>query len=336
MLKSIQSAAFTFLTLAAASIAQTPIKVLFWGGGITAHNPTAMRDSLATFFASNNIQISYRADSTNAPVWLHPDSLAQYDVMLMYTTNQNATILTATQLNNLKAWVESGRVIVAVHGSTNTYINNNATITAAWRALLGAQYVGHGPVNTAGTISTTTAGTGHSSLTGTTMLPTASANTGGAPYWDEGREHTNFVSDTVVLARSVTSSSNFPWIWVRPQGNGWIYYNASGHDGQVWRRAEYKGQLLRALNWGYQMKVTGIRGQAALNQLLRFQGNDLVVPFKAPYKLQISDMQGRSVFFRGKSSAAVQDLGFLPAGSYGVDIVSETQEVYRGLYLKPR
>jgi hypothetical protein len=119
---------------------------------------------------------------------------------------------------------------------------------------------------------------------------------------------------------------------VRPQGQGWIYYNASGHNHLTWRRLEFRSQLLRALNWGYQMKVTGIRGKAALDMLTRAHGNELFVPLREKYSLEIMDMQGRRVFFRGRSSAASHDLSSLPAGTYGVNILSETREAFKSLY----
>jgi hypothetical protein len=211
----------------------------------------------------------------------------------------------------------------------------NSTVTAAWRALLGAQYNGHGPVNNSGTISLTNTGNSHASLQGALMLPTSGANKGDPPYWDEGREHINFVSDTVVLARCQTTI-NLPWIWVRPQGNGWVYYNASGHDEEVWRRIEFRSQILRALNWGREMKVTGIRGKAALKMLTGSHGGELLVPFKAEHSIEILDMQGRRVFFRSRSSAVSHDVSSLPAGTYGVNVLSETREAFKSLYIKER
>jgi type 1 glutamine amidotransferase len=274
--------------------------------------------------------VTYKQDQPYP--WLHADSLANYDVMLAYTTNQNATQLTQGQLAALTAWIASGRVMVAMHGTTNTFINNSATITAAWRALLGAQYTGHGPRNDGGMVSLTTAGNSHASLTGTTMLPTSALNTGGSPYWDEGREHINFVSDTVVLARCQTTV-NLPWIWVRPQGNGWVYYNASGHDGQVWARSEFKGQIVRALTWGYQVKqsYTGLRGRAPSHPFLSVREGRLTVPFRGMHSVEVLDMKGRRVLFHGPSSDADHDLSSLPVGTYGVRLHPERGDALRAL-----
>lgn len=333
------SAVAGLLAVTSAS-AQAPIKVLFWGGTTTTpHNPTAMRDSLAAFFTTNNIQISYR--SAASPVWLHPDTLAQFDVMLAYTTNQNAADMTTAQINSLIAWLESGRVMVALHGTTNTYFNGNATVATAWRLLTGARFVDHDAPNHAGTC--TFRQPLHGSLEGATPLPaslTADPGASSTQYWDEGRRHNQYVSDTIVIARAQLATTNVPWIWVRPQGQGWVYYNASGHNHLTWQRPEFRSQLLRALTWGYQMKVTGIRGREALAQFLGGPHGHIVVPsnagFRSGHSIEILDMQGRRVFHRSRSRAQSHDVNFLPAGTYGVNILSEASEAFKSLYVKPR
>jgi hypothetical protein len=140
--KTLAVAALMALTgLATLAPAQTPIKVLFWGGTTTdPHHPTRLRDTLANYFPAFNIQMDYR--SANVPVWLHADTLAQYDVILVYTTHntsQAANDLGQARLTALTNWINSGRVMVALHGSTNTYTMGNYTFTAEWRALPARQ-----------------------------------------------------------------------------------------------------------------------------------------------------------------------------------------------------
>lgn len=332
------SAAIALFTLAAlAASAQAQVKVLFWGGTATGtHNSQALRDTLTRLFSTTNVTMAYREANTHA--WLAADTLNQYDVVLLYTTNPGASgggqNLTTPQEDALINWVASGRVIVALHGSTNCYRDN-----PRWRALLGAQFVDHSNPNNSGT--STFQQPLHSSLTGTTPMPASAAGDPGGTtnptvYWDEGRQHNMYVSDTVVIARAQLGTGSVPWIWVRPQGKGFVYYNASGHNFRTWQRPEWKGQLIRALYWGKEIKTAGIHGQAGIRSLFRTQGSELLVPLQGGYRLEITDMQGRRVFFRGRSSASAHDLGFLPAGTYGVDVLSETRESLRGLFIKPR
>jgi type 1 glutamine amidotransferase len=330
----------TVLLSAPTTPAQTPTKVLFWGGPATSsHNVPAFRDTIVPYLTGQNMTVTYRQNTPYA--FLHTDSLAQYDVMLVYTTNQDASQLTQGQLTALTTWIASGRVMVAVHGTTNTFITNNASITSAWRALTGAQFADHGPAagsGNSGTITYTTTGTTHGSLAGTIALPTSGVNTGDHPYWDEGRRHTAnlFSNDTLVLARALyttPSATSLPWIWVRPQGNGWVYYNASGHDGQVWTRLEFKTQILRALQWG-QAVSTGIRGEAALPAVIRTEGHHIIVPLRTGYSFEVTTLQGRGVYKLARTHAARHDLGFLSTGTYGVRVQAEQRESYQTLFIK--
>jgi type 1 glutamine amidotransferase len=313
-----------------------PVKVLFWGGpGGGAHNVPAFRDSIVPYLAANGMTVQYRQDPPFS--WIHPDSLGTYDVLLAYTTDQNASDLSTAQINTLKNWLASGRVMVALHGTTNTFINGNATVAAAWRSLTGAQFVDHGPAggNAGNSGRVAFAQPAHASLQGADTLPASAANSGGLPYWDEGRQHNAFASDTIVIARSYYASpaTNIPWIWVRPQGDGWVYYNASGHDGQVWTRPEFKGQVRRALQWGYEVKqsFTGLRGRIAANPFLSVRDGRLIVPFRAEHSFEVLDLAGRRLLFEGPSSAERHDVSALPAGTYGVRLRPERGDALRAL-----
>ncbi len=318
------------------------INALFWGGANTAHRPNDLNDTLQNYLLFNHgIQLHYR--NAAVPVWLHPDSLAQYDVMLVYTTNQNANDLGQARFDILKNWVEGGKVIVALHGSTNTYINNNATVAAAWRGLMGGQFVDHGPaggMGNGGTVQFTKPE--HPSLEGTTVLPPSAASSGGQPFWDEGRRHNQFASDTIMLAYSnytSPSTQSVPWIWVRPQGEGWVYYNASGHDHQTWARPEFKVQVAQALKWGAEVgNPSGLRGRAAVESLIRMHGGVLHVPANTPHSLCVHDLAGREVMRRRSpgNAEAVHDLTGLSPGTYSVQVLTGEGPVFRGVHRSGR
>lgn len=338
---SMPGAALVLALGAAPAAAQSDARVIFWGGpATTSHDVPAFRDTIVPYLESRGMTVTYRQDPPYT--WLHPDSLGRWDVMLTYTTNQNAEDLTRAQLDALTAWLDSGRVMVALHGTTNTFFNNDDAIRDDWAALTGARFQNHGPADgngNAGRIEFSAPV--HASLQGTDTLPTSAANSGGQPYWDEGRMHNTFAADTIVIARAHYTSpsvTSLPWIWIREQGEGFVYYNASGHNGETWGRPEFKGQVARALEWGHELNVTGLRGRAAVERLLApgVPGR-IVVPFAsaAGHSIEVLDLQGRRVYHRKDSRAASHDVSFLPAGTYGVRILSGNREAAGRYVLRP-
>ena len=68
--------------------------------------------------------------------------------------------------------------------------------------------------------------------------------------WDETYLHDHHPEGrTVLMVRDAMPGDPHtepePWTWVRTQGQGRVFYTASGHDHRVWSRPEFH-QLLRA------------------------------------------------------------------------------------------
>lgn len=211
--------------------AQTPIRVLFLGGGSTSHNPAAMRDAILPALGRSGMQVVYRTDESV----LHADSLARFDAMFVYNAKKGSRTdgspdLTEAQEDALYAWVEAGHGVVAAHSATSSYLEN-----PRWAELFGAAYTEHGNALASIAIEKPE----HPSMAGV-KPPTA---------WDEGRVHRLLKPDLTVLATA--NAERTPWTWVRPQGRGWVYYTSSGHDDRVWNDPEYQKQLVQALSWAY-------------------------------------------------------------------------------------
>lgn len=217
------------LTCAADSKAQSPIRVLFLGGGSTSHDPAAMRAVMEPVLETAGMQVDYRANESV----LHADSLARFDVLFAYNAKKgsktdNTPDLTKAQEDALYAWVEAGHGMVAVHSASSSYLEN-----PRWAALIGASYTEHGNDLAYITLSQPA----HASLAG------VSPPTG----WDEGRVHTLLKQDLTIVATA--NAEKTPWTWVRPQGKGWVYYTSSGHDTRVWSDVKFQGQLVQAVKW---------------------------------------------------------------------------------------
>lgn len=222
----------TALAAAPDGLAQSPIRVLFLGGGpTTSHDPGAMRAVMEPVLEQAGMQVDYR---TNESV-LKADSLARYDVLFVYNSKKGMAAdgtpdLTEAQEDALYAWVEAGHGMVAVHSASSSYLGD-----PRWAELIGASYKEHGD----DLVSIAVSQPVHGSMTG------VSPPTG----WDEGRVHTLLKQDLTVVATANTGKT--PWTWVRPQGKGWVYYTSSGHDTRVWSDTNFQGQMVQAVRWAH-------------------------------------------------------------------------------------
>lgn len=319
----------------AALSAGGPVRVLFWGGTNTAtHNARALRDTLAPVFAANDLVLNYREAASHS--WLRADSLAQYDVAFLYTTDQTGSDLSPDQLSAFTAWIEAGHVAVAFHGSTNTYLNNGA-VSAAWGNLLGGLFLDHGNGSSDNGGTITYQQPVHAALGGTAPPPASASASGGSPYWDEGRRHKSFTSDTVVLARSRmnTVDTATPWIWLRPQGLGWVYYNASGHDGQSWKRPEFKAQVVQALKWGASFGTTVVRGGFGNDRRVHLSQDDGSLWIPDARAVTVRDYSGRVILSSNSIRGTRVDLSKLPVGFYSLDVITKTESYRTWTVRKP-
>lgn len=220
---------------------QAQNRVLFLGGGgaTSTHNAEAMGAVMMPLMRSQGMTVDYK---TNEGI-LHPDSLKVYDILFLYNSKKGSggtgadksPDLTAAQEDALLAWVNAGHAVIAAHSATSSYLSN-----PKYAQLLGAEYLAHGE----DLQSIRVTAPNHPAMLGVSAPPSAANST----YWDEGRTHRFLQKDTVILA--VSNSNGNPWTWVRPQGQGWVYYTSSGHDARCWNDANFQKQILQALKWG--------------------------------------------------------------------------------------
>ncbi len=312
---------FYFIALLSAFSAQAQnIRVLFLGGGSTTpHDPLAMSQVMIPVMQRNGMTVDYR---TNESV-LNVDSLSRYQVMFIYNNKKGSAAdgtpdLTTAQENALYGWVDAGHVIVGVHSANSSYLGN-----PRYLQLFGAAFTIHG--DTAAYRYITIVNPGHPAMLGVSAPPA----TGNAAYWDEGREAQFSKNDTIMLARARANGTQEPWTWVRPEGNGWVYYTSSGHDARVWNDVNYQGQLIRALLWGAGVATPIFvdhqkRKTDAFDDLIR---GDI-------RSLRITNTKGETVFFRNHPRVGESGFPRLGAGTYFLSISRTDGPVYKSLIVK--
>jgi len=202
---------------------------------------------------------------------LNADSLAGYDVLFVYNAKKGSLTdhtpdLTPAQETSLYDWVEAGHPLIAAHCASSSYLEN-----PRYAELIGGAYTEHGP----DLESITLVQPDHPALAG------VSPPTG----WDEGRVHRMLRQDLTILATA--NSEKTPWIWIHPQGLGWVYYTSSGHDNRVWSDVKFQGMLVQAIRWGYSTLPT-----VSSRMTLR---NDRIIHLESRW-----DALGRSFPFQGR------------------------------------
>ena len=198
------------------------IKTLFLGDN-GHHQPAQRASELIPALAKAGIDVAYTDNLAD----LNPENLARYDSLIIYA---NQDKIEPAQEAALLSFVEGGKGLVVLHCGSFCFLNSPKYI-----ALVGGQFKSHG------------------AETFTTVMdkPEHPAVKGQAPFeaFDESYVHDKLSNDRLVLSHRDEKGRAEPWIWVREQGKGRVYYNASGHDERVFTLPAYHSQVAQGIRW---------------------------------------------------------------------------------------
>lgn len=212
------------LSVASASAADEPLKVLFLGDQ-GHHRPADRAKQLIPVMKDRGIDITYTEDQADA---LKPETLAKYDALIVYA---NSTEITPDQDKALLDYVENGGGFVPLHCASYCFLNSPAYID-----LVGAQFQRHG----FGEFDTETIDADHPITKGLKPFRTA----------DETYVHTKHnEKDRHVLQVRAEGDGQEPWTWTRTQGKGRVFYTAYGHDGRTWSQPGFQDLVERGIRW---------------------------------------------------------------------------------------
>ena len=159
--------------------------------------------------------------------------LAEFDALLLYANHGR---IEPHQWTNLKNYVETGGGFVPVHCASWCFGNE-----PGFDQLVGGRFKSHqGTEFTAKIVKPN-----HPALKDVKEFTA----------WDETYFHSNHnpKNRTVLMVRDAMKGDPHtepePWTWVRTQGNGRIFYTASGHDQRVWKNAGFHQLLKSGILW---------------------------------------------------------------------------------------
>ncbi len=167
---------------------------------------------------------------------LATDRIHEYDVLVDFTTDST---FGESQQSGLCSFVEDGGGYVGIHGAadlTTTTEENRDEPVPELRALLGGHFLTH-PEQT--TFDVTVVDTHHP----------ITADLNGFSVWDEPYV-LEYDDDVRVLARmDHPENGDMPVAWVKPYGEGRVFYCSLGHDLPAIRNDGVQSLLERGIRW---------------------------------------------------------------------------------------
>lgn len=210
------------------SAAEPDLKLLFLGDN-GHHQPAVRFKQLEPAMKERGIALTY----TDVPDDLNPETLAEYDGVMLYANIDN---ITPEQERALLKFVADGKGFIPLHSATYCFRNSDAVV-----ALMGGQFQRHGGEEFSTEISE--------------PLHPVMKGFAGFRSWDETYIHTRHnEKDRTVLEYRVQGEQaegqhREPWTWVRTHGKGRVFYTAWGHDRRTWSHPGFQNLVERGSRW---------------------------------------------------------------------------------------
>jgi len=226
--------------LAVLSLAQTSekeqvpkegaLRILFLGHDSEHHNSNAYFPMLSEALGREGIYFDYHLDVEEALG--DYEYLSRFDGVLLYA---NHTQITPPQFNNLTRFVEEGGGFIPVHSASACFGNE-----PRFTKLVGGKFAHHQGKD----FQTALVKPDHPAMKDVKEFTA----------WDETYVHSDQSDDrNILMVRKPEGDDNItqpePWTWTREQGQGRVFYTASGHDQRVWQLAEFHQLLKSGILW---------------------------------------------------------------------------------------
>lgn len=263
----------SLLLLSALSAAAAPLRVLYFtkSSGFEHsvirqdnNNPSYSEKVLEKLGAREDIVFTTSKDGSK----FSPEYLAQFDVLLFYTSGDLTTTgtdrhpgITVQGLHALFDFVANGGGFVGLHACADTFHThergggNNPRRLQRYRSnganadpyvrMLGGEFIRHGPQQVATATITDR------------KFPGFDGFGDELKVMEEWYTLKDFMPDLRVLLVMQTAGMEggdyarppFPLAWARPHGKGRVAYNAMGHREDVWDSAYFQSMLAGMLKW---------------------------------------------------------------------------------------
>jgi len=206
------------------------IELLFLGHKSKHHDSEKLADILTREYFKDGINISYTTDPND----LNTQTLSAYDGLIVYA---NYDTVTEAQAKALIEYVKSGKGFIPLHSASFCFQNFPEVIE-----MMGGQFKSHKYDSFPIVITEAT----HPVMKGVPNFVTR----------DETYVHQKISKNIEVLSERVEGSHHEPYTWVRPYGNGRVFYTAYGHDEVTFNNPGFLKLVENGIMWAVGDKVT--------------------------------------------------------------------------------
>jgi uncharacterized protein len=176
------------------------------------------------FLTRENIHLFYEGDASS----LNDDNLSFYDVVLVYSVHKN---IKSEEERALFNFVDQGGGLMVINKASNSFPDSDT-----FTKLIGNRF--HEIDSNESSIKI-------SKPEHPIMLEISTKMEVIEPTYDQKE-----IADKTILAYQINGDSlEVPWKWVREQGNGRVFYTASGKDSHIWSDEVFQILLKNAIIW---------------------------------------------------------------------------------------
>ena len=267
------AAGLLLLGLALPAFSAAPLRVLYfsksagWEHSVVKRvdgKPSYSENVVAGLAAKHDLAVTYSKDGS----LFTPEYLAQFDVIMFYTSGDLASVgtdgqpaMTAAGKQALLDAVKGGKGFVGIHSGSDTFHTDehgggNNPIRAPrfvnygdkaddYIKLLGGEFIRHGPQQVAKARVVDPAFPGFKAL-GDAMEV--------MEEWYSLKEfapnnHVLLVMDTAGMKGTEYERPNYPLAWARSYGSGRVWFNAMGHREDIWDNLRFQETLVGGIEW---------------------------------------------------------------------------------------
>src|SRR5688500_14630554 len=213
------------------------LEILMLGHKSKHHDSEKLADIFTKEYFRDGINISYTTDPND----LNEGNLAKYDGLILYANHDR---ITPSQEKALLDFVRGGKGFIPLHSASFCFRNSDEVVE-----MIGGQFKSHKYDSFPAVIIQP----GHPVMGGIAAFVTK----------DETYVHDKISKNIEVLTERVEGDHHEPYTWVRPYGQGRVFYTAYGHDENTFNNPDFLKLVRNGIFWAVGDKAAA--DVAALN-----------------------------------------------------------------------